>query len=618
MSNPPFLPGRLAAAALAAAQLAPHLPAQQPDAGARRPQLGRVLDGRSPVPGATVTLIGIPAHFDPRAEQADVVTVTADAGGRYRAGLRPGVPYLAFAAAADGADGAFRCAEVRGWFGAGALVDHYLAAASGPYEAELAGGAAWSAGGPLQLYARPTLDSHALLPLRMPCALDDSGGARWPALPFGSFEVTSADGAPLLLAPLRGMPEQRIELPAPAIIAARVVDERGDGIAGAAIWLRMGTFHDGSIDGVATLRRPYERLVGLTDADGAAALSVPGFDPFDVAADPLVFAARAPGRVERLSGFLGRAWLRDDRRVPAEGTPELRFTLSPATPLTGRVQLGSVSAAAGATVRLAAVAKLFGDGMSYTHDPRSYDGVVGDDGTFAIDGVPDHLHSSELVLLTGAGAPIECTGCVEGRMPPAVVDLASIARLRLSVLGIRSGPAAGTAIYVCEVDPPGAPGRGRPRRHCLDGAGRLELSLNSGPWFVLAADETGCAWSERALLPGEDAALELHMQPYPMVAGTLRDDQGAPVGGARVVLRGVQVETSERADRGGDALARALLRTRLERMLQYVMTLDDGSFEIPYLPLDSLTVTVRLAGGGRTTADFRLRGDQDALQLRWQ
>ncbi len=579
----------------------------------RKPLFGNVRGPDGVLPGATVTLLGFDSHFDVGRDRLDTVIVQADARGSFHAQVLPGLPYLGFACGEPNATGGSTRSAVQGWFGAGALVQFECGATVGPFAVRLHGLEAWAAHGPLQLLARLEF-GVGTLPYTVAMSIGTTGVAPWPALPSGSCEVRTPTGVPLLLQPAPLATESVLAVRPPRQLPCRVVDEHGEPIAGAAIRWRVGGFVDDAIDGVQTLRGRDDRLVATTGVDGTTMLVLPLEDPFEPgSAEHAMFSAWAPGHQQLVSGFHGRMWYRDDRRIEADDAQELRFTLPTAVPFRGAIRHGGDPAGAGTTVRLQVIAKLVASGRSYTHDARAFDVVVGADGTFSIDGVPDDVDSARVVLLSDDGSPAIDVLPVAGRGQGQAIDLAAIATLRLAVLDERRGPAAGHVVYLRQLtseSPAGAT-----LRWCVDAAGRADLRLWPGDWFVFVADETAGRWQRVSLAAGDRRSLELVLAPYPRMCGRLVDDRGEPVVGAEIQLRSSKVGSIEDPDA---SLARSFLRAQVPRLLRGIRTGPDGLFASPCPPVPGLVLEVQICGAGRHTDRFDLVPNDQPVQLRWQ
>lgn len=584
---------------------------------ARKPLFGRALAAGLPLPRATVTLVGIPHWFDPNRDVADVVEAQTDGRGQFRAQLVPGLPYMGFCVGEATADGIRARGAVQGWFGAGAIVEFECAPATGPFAVRATGLAAWAGDGPLQVRARPCAPG-TMWPLPWAQLLSASPGdgdlqsTTWPALPAGLFEVRTAAGVPLLLAPAYlEQPEVTVAVPPPVSLLCRVVDGAGAPIAGAAVRLRGESFADEGVDGIATVRWRVEPMLGRTAADGTLALRLPIADPFAVGAGAnALFVASAAGHQERVSGFQGRSWYRDDRRLEPDGRRDLSFALPAVVPLHGKVVFGGVPAPTG-EVRLRAVAKLHYGG-AFVHDARRYAAPIGADGVFALDGVPTDPHALDLTVVDDKG-PLFGAPAVPARQQANVVDLAAVGRLRVSVLDVRSGPAAGHPVYLCQQS--GRPGDApAPQRWCLDAAGRADLRVWPGEWFVFAADVEGSCWRRVTVAAGAQETVELPLVAHPVARGVLFDATGQPAAGAVLEIRRIVVDKI--ADRDL-ALAARLLRAIWSKFTRRVRTDAAGTYAMPFPVVPELRVEAQWCRAGSVTSIFTVSSGEatERLQL---
>src|SRR5262245_24124910 len=194
---------------------------------AGKPLVGQVRGPDGPLAAASVTLVGIGSWFDPTLDSPDVVEVATDARGFFRANVRPGLPYAAFAAGPPDARGARSRSPVDGWFGAGATVTLVCGAADGPFPVAVQGLDAWAAHGPLLRAAHPACEGGMLLPFSIANPSETGGIAAWPAMPGGAVSIATATGRLLWLhtAPLGGA--DALALPPPRDLRCRVVDEKG-------------------------------------------------------------------------------------------------------------------------------------------------------------------------------------------------------------------------------------------------------------------------------------------------------------------------------------------------------------------------------------------------------
>jgi hypothetical protein len=542
----------------------------------------------------------------PVAAAVDVVEVRSGDRGRYRAMVLPGLPYFAFACGPAAADGTVPVASPRGWFGAGAVVDLACNSVDAPLVVTVRGVEAWDAEGPLQRFARPCYPgSFAPMPFATanPAAAD--GAAVWPLLPRGFVELRARNGDVLWEAAAVAVGTAVVTIPPPRLVRCRVVDEQGAPIAGATIHLRGMTSSDGTIDGVVTVRGAYEREVGITGVDGVAELKLPLKEElFQVGSGAAsLFVARASGFGEQVSGARGGDFFIDGRKCEPPAVGELPFRLSARPAIQGKVRVGDGLAAPGTIVQLRVAAKLYMGNNSYLHDPRQYSATVSEDGSFTMANVPTDLHSNQWVLQRGLSQPPLLLPVENGRVQPGDIDVRDLAKLSIAVFDVRSGPAAGRAIYLECLGGARASSRDGVLRAVVDSAGRGSVDVRQGDWHVTCFDDESWGTARMVLAEAGEHALEVRLREYPRVHGILSSADGSPVVGAKFELRATRRE--------GGKPEHAVLATWLAKTLPRLVaaageTAADGSFSLPASPFDSIHVAVRAKFHGRTSEDLDL------------
>ncbi|MEQ1633354.1 MAG: carboxypeptidase-like regulatory domain-containing protein, partial [Planctomycetota bacterium] len=258
---------------LCAALVAVAAKAQEPQ---RRPLLGRVLDATgAPLEHAQVMFVGLESGLAVDTAR-DVVEATSGDRGRYRAMLLPGLPYFGFACGPTTADGQMTFAEVRGWFGAGAIVDFRCTSSAPLQTAAIRGLEAWNDDGPLQRFVRPSFHGGYLpMPFAIAAPSAADGSSPWPSMPRGFVELRRADGSMFWISPPALDPGKDFVVPPPREVRCRVVDTAGAPVSGASLHLRTLASHDGLVDGIETMRGVFEYPVGTTGKDGVAVLRLP-------------------------------------------------------------------------------------------------------------------------------------------------------------------------------------------------------------------------------------------------------------------------------------------------------------------------------------------------------
>ena len=569
----------------------------------RRPVFGRVLFGESPVPAAQVTLVGWASGAEPTGAALDEVRVLADGRGRFRAMVRPWLPYCAIALGRHG--GAAVASPHVGWFGNGAVVDLRCQPAAEVALPELSGREGWAGLGPIEFVWWPLVaDSGIALPAGL-----DRGAAL--ALPRSLLAAQRPGGELLWLSDAPPGVGQAQQLPPLRRIPCEVLDPQGQPVVGATVSARLRGVHDGAIDGVETWRGHREGRLGETGDQGKAELLLPWpAEPLDPQSGrSLLFVARKQGRAESVSGVHSRAVLRDGRRGEPAAGGGLRFTLAQAEPLRGKVSLPVGLSAAGATVRLRAVARLQIAERGYQHDARSWTAPISEDGRFELGGVIEDVHSAQWLVSLADGRPILFGSCRDEIGSPDL-DARAFGGASIEVFDARDGPAIGRVLYLQMLAKDETQARDRQMRLPVQANGRVELPLLPGPWAVHCIDEEGAGMAEFDVEAGRDVQVRLRMRPYPRLTGVVQDRRGQPVAGASFRVRTTRLAL---------ALAQSMLRKRFSRMIPAERTGADGSFSLPCPGVEGLRIAVRaqLEQDWSQDAELSLEEAMPVL-LRWQ
>jgi hypothetical protein len=599
--------------------LAVAAPAQEGAAAAveRRATFVRVeaADG-APLAGATVTFAGHVPHLAGLGGATDVQRVQADGRGRAQAKLLPGLCYVAWAVGPADGDGRAAFSQPAAWFAAGGVQTLRAVQQAVRRSVRIEGAAAWAHRGPLrfvQVTAIPGTEDE-LVP-------GEDGAFALPPGPSGWIEVRTADDAPLWVGQLREVGDLRageLAVPPPRTLRVLAKDEAGAPIAGAAVRLLVAVRYSWSIGGLGGLPEQRWRELGATGADGELAVEVPyAADPLqDHKKGDLLFYVAAPGRPAVAGGVAnGEFYVDDHKAAPPAGEP-LAFTLRCAPPLVG--SLGKL--APGTEVRLGAVCKLHLGRGSYRHDTRSCRATVAADGTFVFDDVPAEVHALRLCVMTPAGhgpAPLFPPQFVRELPPEAApagdgpAKAPAFAEVALRVADARGGPARGLVAYVLPVVRGASVLREGAAFVPLDTKGEASLRVATGSWLVIAitadgycaeAFEWGAGRAEVALTLREPARMRV----------LLKGADGAPVAGAKVSSRG----TSTRGT--GDPLQSALQNLRVLNSRQWndLCTDADGRVELPFVPVEGVTVKVALTWDGGESEDVVLEAGDDWVEVR--
>ncbi len=581
------------------------------DSSARRATFVRVEspDG-APLAAATVTFAGHVPHLVGVGGATDVQRVQADGRGRAQAKLLPGLCYVAWAVGAPDAADRVAYSTPSTWLAAGGVQTLRTAWRTRAPSVRIDGAAAWAHRGPLRFVhctSAPGPEDE-LTPA-------PDGTFAVPAGPSGWIEVRTADGEPLWCGAVR-QPELR--LPPPRTLRVQAKDEAGAPVAGAAVRLRVARRGTWSIDGISGIAQFRWRQLGVTGADGALAVEVPyAADPLqDQKQGDLLLFVGAPGRPAVAGGIANDEFYVDDRKASPPAAEPLVFTLRAAPPLVGA--LGRVPP--GTEVHLAATCKLHLDRGSYRHDARGYRAAVAADGTFAFDEVPAEVHALRLYIVPPEGhGPAPLFPPYSAReLPPEVAPIVdgspkalAFAEVALRLADSRGGPARGLVAYLVPVVRGQSWVRDSAVGVPLDTKGEATLRLVPGRWLVVAHAADGYCAEAFEWAAGPSAAALALREPARMRL-QLRGDDGAPIAGATVVTRG----TSTRGT--GDPLQSALqsLRVTNSRRWDELRTDAEGRVELPFVPVEGVTVRLALTWAGGSSEDVVLEAGDEWVEVR--
>jgi hypothetical protein len=575
--------------------------------GERRATFVRVEDGKgAPLAGATVTFAGHLPHLVGATGPTDVVRVQADGRGRAQGKLLPGLCYVAWAVGVPDAAGVAATSEPANWFAAGGVQTLRARGIATTRALRLDGLDAWRHVGPLRFaVVTPMPGAEEEL------ALGADGALRIPPGPSPWIEVRTADGAPLWWTNAR---TEAATLPPPRRLRVLAKDEKGAPIAGADVRLRVWRRSAWTLDGGGTVVEDRWRALGKTGADGALAIEAPyAGDPLqDHKQGDLLLYVGAPGRPSVAGGVASNEFYVDDRKSEPIQGDTLPFTLRPAPTLAG--SLGKV--APGTEVHLAAVCKLYLERSSYRHDARGYRAVVAADGTFAFDDVPAEVHALRLSVVPAGGqglAPMFPTLRTR-ELPPEVSPDAHapgkeppFADIALRVTDARGGPARGLVVCLVPASQQGVFVRDSMVRVPLDVTGAAGLRLAPGKWVVVAVSADGGFCAEAFEWAAGRAEVALAMREMPRMRLQLKGVDGAPIADATVATRG----TSTRGT--NDPLQSALQQFRQFAYRQWheLRTDAEGRIELPFVPVDGVTVKLGLQWDGGRSEDLVLEATDD-------
>ncbi|MCA3006749.1 MAG: carboxypeptidase regulatory-like domain-containing protein [Phycisphaerales bacterium] len=597
-------------------------------AQARKPLVGAVVDAAgNPVAGAVVQLT-VPGRDG--APPLDALDATTDERGRFRVQALPCTRYEAWAAGPADADGVQMVSEVA------ALVVGQPASLAvrwkgGVGSIEVAGLDAWQARAPFSV--RTTVAGRTA---DAPVAAKAGGHA-------ASIGTRPRDGADAALFDRDGRfvfgnriaarANERLRVPPPFEIPLKVVDEKGQPIAGARIvQLPRG---DGMWVGPMTkalqLKSSPEPTagpleLGVTGADGVlkalfASRGTPlkGDRSFG---DDLRLCALAPDRAPSYGGADYAGVYDDGKAVDGEECKALTFTLRQASPLRVRVVDGPRPLAGVAVTLRSAVDIESGQGWSreWADSRRAQTDA---DGRVALPSPPPFGERTTLRLeLEGA------LGSSDGQLPfPArpvllapilrdpvakdaevVIDLATFATVSFAVRDESGGPGRGAQVLVVPVSDDVSVDDAAVM--APDAAGRLAVRVAPGDWIAVACTQDGFVMT--SFYAGHAAEVALPVAPFPRMRARIVDGDGKPVSGARFIVQ----KTSFTPARVDAEVEQAMQEIRWDLAQHWNNTLlmraksdDAGVLLAPFLPSDRVQLRGRFTAGKRSSDEHEAAAD---------
>jgi hypothetical protein len=580
--------------------------AQDGPAVERRPVLGRVVDGEGrSVADATVVAVRLPDPWDSSKEPADAVVATTDSRGRFRLSVLGDAAYCAWAAKqleSGGGNQVVLASEMSGPFGAGALPELRVRRSGPARTARPKGRSRWPDGGSFEWGVAPTAMLEPWF------ALPPAGEGELSLLPLlpasgGWWGVRDGDGQLLYAAPLPAGPECALELPPPDLLHVEVQDEAGLAVAGAEVRLRLLRQSDADIAGAEILRRWRSRPLGRTDERGVLQVQVPSTTGSAVGRRTCLFEVHAAGRARTVSGFDGAHVWRDDVRE-ARGDRQVVLSVPAAVePVRGRVVAGG-SPARGVRVVCKALARMRTSRNSFLHDERYFEAVTDAEGRYEFDGIPADLHASKLWLQGGQNGQLVCELPMERGRPSSdrTHDLRLVVAASFGFLDVLRGPAAGQVVYLRPVGND-AIARRDVARICADHAGRAIVRLWAGEYFVCLPQPSGVCFA-RVQFGQQEQDMELVCRPYARCRGVLRDETGAAVAGARLVVQGIDTDQARLRDRPDERAMLYFVREPVLAALREVRTADDGTFDIAWPAVSGFDLKLQFVAAGRRTEVF--------------
>jgi len=598
---------------------------------------GRVIgsDGE-PWIGAEVTLVSRPIPWCDRVGEVDDVRTTTGKRGLFRVQLLTGRPYSVWARC-RGSDDKWRVTRLV----EGAIAGRPLRLVETQTEmvrvrVRVTGQERWKVFAPLTYRLVPFASNLCFRPV----ALDESGEAWLPMVPpgdygFCAFEVVANDGSVIYAhriytskvfrarlfdyrreqAKKQGAPEpegglelERIALPRSAEIPVAVEDARtGKAIAGAEVRFRVSDYVFAGPPQEEAVRRSWARF-GTTGKDGTCTLRILwAGDPFDPAAEAsLYFEASAPGYANGHAGWTnGREFVAEKR--PDEKSKVLRFRLSPAEPMHGRILVRPGTPAVGLTVvaRAEYRVKMTGTATWRTFRSPLLYAQTDAEGRFSFNRMPittwgiGHLVFVPPQLRTQLASDPMLT------LPPTL-ELLRLGARRPSSLGVADLSKAGVVRLLVKKGGHTAHGvriqsAAHARRGNLafaqvvytDRRGEATVCLQPGVSTLVVWDaDQGYALRDVTVPRAEEGMLSISLKPLSVFAGRVVDGVGVPVADASLGVSGG----------GGDSEPFDPLVRRVNRALLRGTSDAQGRFALRFLPVPGRSTIVRVRGGAASAS----------------
>ena len=591
----------------------------EPVAEPRAPIIGRVIqqDG-TPVADAEVTGAWNPAVLRELAP-AELATVRTDARGYFALPVPPATFVYLWALGPE-AEGDARLATEVAVAAAGQRPELRTRAALRARARSTVGGLEGLAEqGPFTLRFAPT--ETVEFALSVPVATD--GGFEYPPLPFGIITVELRGANDRILHLWRSSSTNSGSLTVPAVhkLPMRVTTPDGKPAAGVEI-LQVHSRYGGNTELGTNRQRSTTAPVAVTDAEGlAVALVASGNNPFeDGKGRSLTFIARKEGCADAHSGWLGTRF-ENGRFVEEENPPaELRFTMAPARPLSGRFA-GADAAQLPRGIRIDWTSKV-ARGNGWTHVERNAFVPVDANGAFRIETLP--LDAYALAVR----APVDGRLLLLDSLPefPAqnlVLPVPGAKTIEVQVLDRSGGPACGaTANLIRMIGTTGFAQDGATMPFALDPNGRARLRLpapaadgaNPGRWYLAVVDAESTALVE---VPTENVPAELTLAMTPMTALRVRvvDAEGNPVAGATLQQTRSQFVGGPRSEE--DKLL-DILGTLTQQTMMRAVTDAEGTLVIRFVDRPWYRMQAKVVAGERSSEPFAVEAGDEVLQLKVQ
>lgn len=591
----------------------------EPVAEPRAPIIGRVIqqDG-TPVADAEVTGMWNPAVLRELAP-AELATVRTDARGYFALPVPPATFVYLWALGPE-AEGDARLATEVAVAAAGQRPELRTRAALRARTRSTVGGLEGLAEqGPFSLRFVPT--EAVDFALSVPVAAD--GGFEYPPLPFGmiTVELRGANDRMLHLWVASATSSGSLTVPAVHKLPMRVTTPDGKPAPGVEI-LQVHSRYGGNNELGTRRQRSTTALVAVTDAEGlAVALVASGNNPFeDGKGRSLTFIARKEGCADTHSGWLGTRF-ENGKFVEEENPPaELRFTMAPARPLSGKFA-GADASQWPRGIRIDWTSKV-SRGNGWTHVERNAFVPVEANGSFRIDTLP--LDAYALAVR----APLDGRLLLLDSLPefpaqPLALPVPGTRAVEIQVLDRNGGPASGaTANLIRMIGTTGFAQDGGSMPFALDPNGRARLRLpapsadsaNPGRWYLTVVDAESTALVE---VPTENppAELTLAMAQMTTLRGRVVDAEGNPVVGATLQQTRSQYVGGPRSEE--DKLL-DILGTLTQQTMFRAVTDADGTFTMHFVDRPWYRTQAKVVAGERSSEPFAVEPGDEVLQLKVQ
>lgn len=577
---------------------------------------GRVVDAAgAPVAGAAITFVSVEGHGAMRDE--DVVAATSDANGRYRVQLLPTRSYTAWATQATAAGVLVSAAVPRSPLQTELQFGKDDAVA--PVRWQLDGCEAWREVGPLRVQI-VVAGCEQLVPTSTPDAQQTVPLPPLPLLPW-ELRVFCRDRLVYVEASKSWAAGT---LPPPQRLAVQVLDEKGRGLAGAAIARLLAMYPD-SLGPFVQPARNDRYPVAVTDAQGKAEVLVASPRPPEegVGYPPLAFVATKPGHEPAVSGYSSVKFQNGERVEPNVLTMlwrtkrGLQFRLQTQAPgASRRVALPDQYAAA---VRFGRDEFLPYDKDSSTSVWHAWTEPIEADHTLAL---PTRREGDDgqLLELARVLAPVAADDPFRRAVTPRPLvvpmawldadrdcDLRKVQALRLQVLDAVGGPGIGAQVMLAPV--------GIDPSHAMlaetDATGRVVFPVLPGKWMVAAL--AGASFGSMVV----DVVASLEVVPLPLspldrMRVRVVDGEGKP-------LAGVGFDYTGASWSGGGDVEQAF-RTELGHQfagwfLSQARTGADGCADLPFLACKSLRVEFRARHAELQGAEISLVAGEDITEI---